>query len=69
MSPQMTGAVIGAVFGLGNFALLRWMAAKVQGPMPTADQRRRAGILRMAALVELLTFPVLGFLLGPIVLS
>ncbi len=69
MSPAMTGAAIGAVFGVGNFAILRWMADKAQGPVPTEDTRRRAGILRLASLVELVTFPVLGYVLGPMVLS
>ncbi len=69
MSPALTGANIGAVFGIGNFAVLRWMAERAEGPMPTDDSRRRAGILRIASLVELVTFPVLGYVLGPLVLS
>ncbi|MBL8566305.1 MAG: hypothetical protein JNM89_11370 [Hyphomicrobiaceae bacterium] len=69
MSPALTGATIGAVFGVGNFAVLRWMAERAEGPMPTDDSRRRAGILRIASLVELVTFPVLGYVLGPFVLS
>ena len=69
MSPALTGATIGAVFGVGNFAVLRWMAERAEGPMPTDDSRRRAGILRIASLVELVTFPVLGYVLGPLVLS
>jgi hypothetical protein len=69
MSPEMTGLVIGAVFGVANAAILRWMAGRAETLSPGEDGRRRAGILRFAALADLVVFPVLGYLLGPIVLA
>jgi uncharacterized Tic20 family protein len=69
MSPAMTGLTIGAVFGVANFAILRWMASRTEAQMPSADGRKRAGILRIAALADLVVFPALGYLLGPIVLA
>ncbi len=68
-SPEMTGLFIGAFFGVANFAILRWMASRTETQMQGADGRRRAGILRIAALADLVVFPALGYLLGPIVLA
>ena len=69
MSPDMTGLAIGVFFGVANFLILRWMASRTEAQMPSQDGRRRAGILRMASFADLVVFPVLGYVLGPIVLA
>jgi uncharacterized Tic20 family protein len=65
----MTGAWIGAGLGLVSFALLRHVAGKLETARPDPQQKRLAAVIRFAALVDLLLFPILGYVIGPMVLD
>jgi hypothetical protein len=65
MSAAMTGALIGAVVGLVSFATLRWGAAKAEGNGADAQKRRVGAVIRATALADLLLFPVIGYVVGP----
>jgi hypothetical protein len=69
MSPAMTGAWVGAALGLASFAGLRWIAARVEQGNPDPQQRQSAGLIRIAALADLMVFPIVGYVLGPMVLD
>ncbi|MGD9784186.1 MAG: hypothetical protein AB7E80_09855 [Hyphomicrobiaceae bacterium] len=69
MSPEMTGALAGAAFGLVNFAILRMVASRAENDKSNPKAKQAGGILRMVALADLIVFPVLGYFLGPIVLA
>ena len=69
MTPQMTGALIGAAVGLVAFAFFRWFAARTEGMKPTPEQQRLASIFRLVGLVDLILFPVLGYVIVPMVMQ
>jgi len=65
----MIGAWVGAGLGLASFAALRWVAARLEEGKVHAQQARSAGIIRLAAFADLMLFPVIGYVLGPMALS
>ena len=69
MTPQMIGLLAGAAFGLVNFAILRQVAARMEGNTPTPEQRRSAGILRMVGFADLIVLPLLGYYIVPMVMQ
>jgi hypothetical protein len=69
MTLQLTGALIGAAIGLVGFVSLRWVAARTEGMKPTPDQKRMASIFRAIGFSELLLFPLLGYLIVPLVMQ
>jgi hypothetical protein len=69
MTPALIGAIVGAVFGLMGYASLRSIAARLEGFGATPEKRRTAGILRMVALADLILFPIVGYLVGPMIVT
>jgi hypothetical protein len=69
VSPATTGAWFGAALGFSSFAILRWAAARTEGERPDARKRKSAALIRAAALTDLLLFPVIGYVVGPMVLD
>ncbi len=69
VSPAMTGAWIGLLLGMVSFALLRHVAGKMENARPSDDQKRSAAVIRIAALAELIVFPAIGYVIGPMVLD
>jgi len=67
MSPALLGSLIGGSIGLIGFVALRSVAATVEGRGLGESNRRLAGMLRMAALVDLLLFAIIGYFVGPMV--
>lgn len=67
MSPALIGAIVGAVFGLMGYASLRAIAARLDGFGATPEKRRTAGILRMVAITDLILFPIVGYVAGPMI--
>jgi hypothetical protein len=65
----MTGAWIGLLLGMVSFALLRHVAGKMENARPSDDQKRSAAVIRIAALAELIVFPAIGYVIGPMVLD
>ena len=64
----MIGGVAGAVLGLVNFFLLQWVAEQVELGKARSQQAGSARILRLVAWADLAVFPVLAYVLGPMVL-
>ena len=69
MSPGMIGAVIGFVVGFMGFLFIRLAASRVEakgvGPTPVNTAR----LLRMVALLDLILFTVIGYVIGPIIVT
>ncbi|MGF1651074.1 MAG: hypothetical protein ACFCUN_11550 [Hyphomicrobiaceae bacterium] len=63
--PQMVGGMFGLGLGMLSFITLHMVAGRMTNPA----QARPASMLKSVALVELIAFPVLGYILGPIVLG
>ena len=69
MSPHVVGAIVGFVVGMMGFLFIRLAAARVEskgvGPTPV----KTAGMLRTVAIVDLVVFTVLGYFVGPMIVS
>lgn len=69
MSPHVIGAIVGFVVGLMGFLFIRLAAYRVEtkgvGPEPV----KTAGMLRIVAIADLVLFTVLGFFVGPMIVS
>ncbi len=62
MSAEMTGALVGAVFGIAAFLLMRWIAARTE---QDETKKGTASMIRVIGVVDLIFFPAMGYLLGP----
>ncbi len=69
LSPAMLGALVGAVLGLIGFASLRAVAARIENMKGANDPKTAAKVLRIAAIGDLILFPIVGFFVGPLVLN
>ena len=69
LSPAMLGAIAGAVLGLIGFISLRTIAHRVETMKGGNDPKTAANILRIAALGDLIIFPVVGFFIGPMLFN
>jgi hypothetical protein len=67
LSPGMIGALIGAVLGIVSYITLRVVATRVEGLKDAKDPTTAAKALRIAAVIDLIIFPVVGFVVGPMV--
>ena len=69
MSPNLVGAVFGLVVGLLGFFHIRFAAARVEskgvGPEPVAT----AKVLRVVAVADLILMVVIGYFVGPMIVS
>ncbi len=65
-SPPMTGALIGAVLGIVSYIGLRILANRIETLNDAEDPKTTAKALRIAALADLVVFPVVGFFIGPV---
>jgi len=69
MTPGIIGAITGFVVGFMGFLFIRLAATRVEskgvGPTPA----KTAGMLRMVALVDLIVFTVIGYVIGPMIVS
>ena len=68
LSPAMMGALVGAVFGLVNFFALRMLAERL-GDQPAALGYRRGTLIMVVAWADLALLTVIGYFVGPLVLS
>jgi hypothetical protein len=66
MSPQLIGAMIGAVMGLAAFIALRSVADRVERN-DKENGARVAGILRTAAVAEIVILTLMGAFIGPLI--
>ena len=69
MSSATIGAWVGAGLGLLNFAVLRYVAGSVGQGDASADRKRSATVIRAMALGELIVFPIVGYMVGPLVIE
>jgi len=69
LSPAMIGALAGAVLGVIGFISLRVMATRIENMKEGNDPKTAANVLRIAALGDLILFPVVGYFIGPMVLN
>jgi len=65
----MTGALAGAGLGLASFALIRHAAARMEWRRGGPDTSRAVALLRSLAFVDLMVFPLIGYVVGPLVLD
>lgn len=69
LSPAIIGALVGAVLGFAGFISLRMVADRVELNKDATDPKTAAQVLRIAAIGDLIIFPVVGFFVGPMVLG
>lgn len=69
LSPAMIGALVGAVLGILGYISLRSVADRIEHMKGTNDPQTAAKVLRIAALGDLVIFPVVGFFVGPMLLN
>ena len=68
-TPALTGALIGAIIGIGSYIGLRVLANRVENMRDAENPKTSARVLRIAALADLVLFPVVGFVIGPILVK
>jgi hypothetical protein len=68
-SPALTGALIGAILGIASYIGLRVLADRVENMRDAENPKMSARVLRIAALADLVLFPVVGFVVGPILVK
>ena len=68
MSTAMIGALAGAVLGFIAFGMIRSVAARLDHD-GSPEKKRTANLLRTVAWGDLILFPVVGFIVGPVVLN
>jgi nitric oxide reductase large subunit len=69
MSPGFWGALVGAILGFGSYAAIRWAADRIERERPTPGAKWAAGVLRVVAWLDLVAFPVVGYVIAPLVLQ
>ncbi|MCH9806434.1 MAG: hypothetical protein K0U74_01760 [Alphaproteobacteria bacterium] len=69
MSPAMIGALVGAVLGVAGFISLRMVADRVEASKDATDPKTAASVLRIAAIGDLVIFPVVGYFVGPMLIN
>ncbi|KUO58078.1 MAG: hypothetical protein APF80_08630 [Alphaproteobacteria bacterium BRH_c36] len=69
LSPAILGALVGAVLGIVGLISLRAVADRVENMKGTNDPKTAAQVLRIAALGDLILFPVVGFFVGPMLFT
>lgn len=69
MSPNVIGAIVGFVVGFMGFLFIRVAASRVESKGVGPEPAKTAGILRTVAIVDLAVFTVLGYFVGPMIVS
>ena len=69
LNPAMIGALVGAILGFIGFISLRAVADRVETSAEANDPKTAASVLRIAAIGDLILFPVVGYFVGPLVLT
>ncbi|MGI9480500.1 MAG: hypothetical protein ACR2PI_27670 [Hyphomicrobiaceae bacterium] len=69
MSPNLIGAIIGFIVGFMGFLFIRVAASRVESKGVGPEPEKTAGILRTVAIVDLAVFTVLGYFVGPMIVS
>ncbi len=69
LSPALTGALIGAVIGITGYIGLRVLANRIETMPDAKDPQTSAKAIRIAALIDLVIFPVAGFFVGPMLVK
>jgi hypothetical protein len=69
MSPSLLGGIAGLLLGFVSFAVLQFVAARVEANPNVKDRHAAARTLRGAAIGVLLVDTVIGYIVGPMVLS
>ncbi len=68
-SPALTGTLIGAILGIASYIGLRVLADRVENMSDAENPKMSARVLRIAALADLVLFPAVGFVVGPILVK
>jgi hypothetical protein len=68
-SPALTGALIGAILGIASYVGLRVLADRIENMRDAENPKTSARVLRIAALADLVLFPVVGFVVGPMLVK
>ena len=69
LSPALAGALIGAVIGIAGYIGLRALANRIETMPDAKDPQTSAKAIRIAALIDLVIFPVAGFVVGPMLVK
>ena len=69
MSPQLVGAIVGFVVGLMGFVFIRVAASRVESKGVGPEPSKTAGILRTVAFIDLIVFTVVGYFIGPMIVT
>ena len=69
MSPNLIGAIVGFIVGFMGFLFIRLAAARVESKGVTPEPAKAARMLRMVAIADLALFTVLGYFVGPMILT
>ena len=69
MTPHVIGAIVGFVVGLMGFLFIRLAAYRVETEGVGPEPAKTAGMLRIVAVADLVLFTVLGYFVGPMIVS
>ena len=69
MSPNMIGGIIGLIVGFMGFVVIRMVAARVESQRIGAEPQQAAKILRWVAAIDMIIFTVVGYFVGPMIVS
>jgi len=64
MTMALIGGVVGAVLGFANFAVLQNVAKKLDLKAEGETNSRGAKVVRIAAWVDIVIFPLVGYYVG-----
>ncbi|MDX2289337.1 MAG: hypothetical protein NW217_11020 [Hyphomicrobiaceae bacterium] len=69
LSPALMGALVGLLAGVCGFITLRLLAGRIETSKDAADPAGTARVLRIAAFVDLIIFPIAGYVIAPMVVG
>lgn len=69
LSPAMTGGIIGLAFGAATFVAIRLMINRLEFSQREKQNTKQLEAMKTMALVDLFLFPVIGYVVGPMIFS
>lgn len=67
MSSAMIGGLVGGALGIVNFIILQNVAKSMALKSGSQGNSRPATLLRWAAWIDLIIFPLIGYFIGPMI--
>jgi hypothetical protein len=65
----MIGALIGCIVGFMGFLFIRLAASRVESKGVGPEPKKTASILRTIAVIDMIFFTVVGYFVGPMIVT